>query len=135
MRKDRSLRRALITGFGALVLFGSWAFYINSGNGWEQRLLSTASQGLFSFTGTFITTLLIELLFRLGGRGSQGALAGFVGGPVIILSAMALGHYLVGTPRILHTLLPSMISGVLFAGTYVIVLMRMDQQTEIDTRP
>lgn len=123
-------RRALLVGFGAFLLFGTWAIIANREHSLFEMLRAGFAQGTFSFVSSTCGVYLIEWLYGRGRTATQKLLLGAVGAPMIILATMTTGHLLARTPNVVTTLLPSWISGAIFCVTYTFGLRRMVPSAE-----
>jgi hypothetical protein len=121
-----SRRRALIVGCGAFLLFGGWALIANRAHPATDMARAALAQGSLSFVSTTFSVLLLEYLYGLGRTPRRKLLLAGIGTPAIILVTMTVVHALAGTPSILVTLLPSGISGTIFAVTYTLNLRRLE---------
>ena len=121
-----SRRRALIVGCGAFLLFGGWALIANRAHPATAMARAALAQGSLSFVSTTFSVLLLESLYGLGRTPGRKLVLAGIGTPAIILVTMTVVHALAGTPSILVTLLPSGISGTIFAITYTLNLRRLE---------
>jgi len=122
-----SRKRALLVGVGAVLLFGSWALFANRARPLSDMIRAALAQGSFSFLSTTFSVLLLEFLYGLGRTPARKVILGAIGTPVIILVAMTTGHLLARTPNVIATLLPSWISGTIFAVVYTLNLRRLER--------
>jgi hypothetical protein len=122
-----SRKRALLVGAGAFVLFGSWALFANRAHPAPAMARAALAQGSFSAVSSTCAVLLLEYLYGLGRTPARKVMLGAAGTPVIIFLAMAGGHLLARTPNVVATLLPSWISGTIFAVVYTVNLRRLDR--------
>jgi hypothetical protein len=116
-------KRAGVTALGAALLFGAWAAYANWDHGAGAVLRATIAQAGLSATSTFAAVLLLEFLFNLAERPALRFALGALVTPLCIFTAMAVVHLLAGTPRILVTIAPSLVSGSIFCLTYTAGLL------------
>lgn len=114
--------RALALALAAALFYGTWAYLANRGSGPGVGLRAASVQAIYSATSTLALVVLIERLFVLGRAGGRDLRRAFwIAGPgaaaamIVILFA---AHALAGTPRVLVTILPSMIVGSTFCITY-----------------
>lgn len=121
-----SRKRAVIVGCGAFLLFGAWALIANRAHPLPDMARAALTQGALSFTSTAFSVLLLEYLYGLGRTPGRKLVLAAVGTPAVILVTMTVVHALAGTPRIAVTLLPSGISGTIFAVAYTLNLRRLE---------
>ncbi len=118
----RDLHRAILLGIGAACLYGTWAFYTNAHGGVAAGLCAAATQACLSFTATVAQIVLLGALFRLGRTPAEGFVAAVVGGSMIGNGVSATAHLLAGTPHVLATIAPSMLTGLIVNALYARVL-------------
>ncbi|NUP05421.1 MAG: hypothetical protein HOW73_05100 [Polyangiaceae bacterium] len=107
-------------GFGVLaaLLWGGWALYVNASAGAGPAARATLAQALLSFSATAGLSFVLERLFRLGRTPLRGFFIAAVGTTSISASTMATVHAIVGTPRILATVGPTVALGATFFTVY-----------------
>ena len=86
----------------AFVLWGSWAYYIN--NSGNSGIISGIAQGLASFVITICMIHIVTWFFNYLPKTSVTLILPSVLTICITGSALFIVHFLVGTPRILHTI-------------------------------
>lgn len=126
-RRAGSRRRALLVGGAAFLLFGSWALFANRAHPWPAMARAALAQGVFSFLSSTFSVLLLEYLYGLGSTPARRIALAAIGTPATILLAMTCGHLVAGTPNVVATLLPSWISGSIFAVVYTLNLRRLER--------
>jgi hypothetical protein len=98
----------LISAFLAFVLWGSWAYYVNSSNSVQSGVISALTQGTASFTITFIMVRAVTFLFHW----FQNPVAKIVLPAMIVVSISCLClvnvHTMMGTPRVFYTIIPGL---------------------------
>ncbi len=103
-----SRRFNLLSAFLAFLLWGGWAFYINGGNGQGIRFFSGITQGIGSFIATFVMVSAVTWLFHCFNKSWLKLILP----PFITVgctgSCLACIHYIIGTPKIIHTILPAL---------------------------
>lgn len=111
---ETTKRFNLISAFLAFLLWGGWAFYVNGGFDGATRIISGMTQGVASFIITLIMVRVVGWIFnRLPDDGLRLLL------PAIITvfctgSVLYFVHTLVGTPKIIHTIVPALSVAFLF---------------------
>lgn len=98
----------LVSAFGAAVLWGGWAYYVNGGAGPYQRVTTMVVQGGASFLITLFLVWSVTLCLNwLPDTPAQAVLPALmtvsVSGSVLVLA-----HLLAGTPNILTTIAPAL---------------------------
>lgn len=111
-------RRAILSGVGAALLFGGWAIFANRRYPAGDIARAALAQAALSALSTTAAVLLLEFLFnRPRNLIARACLAG-LGTPLAILATMAGVHAIAGTPRLLATIAPSLVSGTIFCLVY-----------------
>jgi hypothetical protein len=123
-------KRAGVTALGAALLFGGWAAFANWDHGAAAVLRATLAQAGLSATSTFAAVLLLEFLFNLAEHPALRFALGALATPLCMFAAMAVVHLLAGTPRILVTIAPSLVSGSIFCVTYTAGLLATARRRE-----
>lgn len=104
----------LLSAFGAFLLWGGWAWYVN-GPGSAAGLLSGVTQGAFSFC---MTLVLVYLVTHMRGYFATDS-ARLLLPPVLTVCAttalLVLIHWAISTPRLLATILPTVSVALLFS--------------------
>lgn len=92
----------------AFLLWGGWAFYVNSKESFAAGLLAGFTQGIASFMITLFMVHAVTCLFlRIAGQTSRLVLPAVV--TVAFTGSCLAGlHYLAGTPSILPTIAPAL---------------------------
>ena len=119
-----------MTAAGAAVLFGGWAAFANRHHPVKSVLTATLAQAGLSALSTLAAVLLLEFLFNLSRVGLVRFLFGAVVTPLCIIIVMGSLHWVVGTPRILVTIAPSLVSGTLFCTVYTAGLLAAVRRRE-----
>lgn len=116
----------LISAFGAFVLWGGWAWYVN-GPGSAAGLLSGVVQGTFSFCMTLVLVYLVTH-FR---RYFATVRARLLLPPFLTVSVttllLTLIHWSISTPRLLATIVPAVSVALLFSLFTAFKLHRIEE--------
>ncbi|EPF80680.1 hypothetical protein [Acinetobacter rudis] len=109
-------RYNFLSAFFALVLWGSWSFYVNNQQaGFEAGLISGIAQGLCSFLITLFMTFLIEKQFNF----YRSNFTKLILPPIITVlftgSCLVTVHLLIHTPDIVKTISPALTVALIFA--------------------
>ncbi len=118
MRKRGKYFKSVVLGLLAFVLYGGWALYSNLEYGGWIASVAGITQGGMSFLITTLLSSLMMYLFEKGRTVVEKFLYAVIGTNVITLPGMCLAHYMVGTPNIVQTILPSAIIGFFFTLFY-----------------
>lgn len=109
-------RYHFLSAFFALMLWGSWSFYVNSQQGnFKLGLISGLAQGICSFLITLFMTHFIEKQFNYY-RSTWSKL--FLPPLITILvtgSCLITVHTLIHTPNIIKTVSPALTVALIFA--------------------
>lgn len=106
------------TATGAAILYGSWAGFSNREHGTWVALEACLLQGALSFLSTLTLVLVLEALFRQGGRALAGFLLATVGTISLMSAVMTTAHWVAGTPNLVTTIAPSIVVGSVFFIAY-----------------
>ncbi len=119
--------RSLAAGILALLVYGGWAYYINSGYGVATGFRAATVQGSYSMALTLSTTLLMEGLYRSlqSPDSMRGLLLTILLTCLMTFSTAFLINWIFGTPRILLTILPGFLIGTVYTISYVYALHRL----------
>ncbi len=112
----------------AVVIYGGWAWCANLGEPQRVAFRAAATQGGTSGLSTLFTSSLVELVFARIGISWLGIAASATIPPTLTGLMHGIAQWLVGTPNILVTILPSVVMGYVFAGIYTTGLARVVQQ-------
>jgi hypothetical protein len=121
----RRVLRVLVMTVLAIVLYGGWAFWVNHGEPPGVALRAAATQGGTSALSTLFTASLVELVFARLRLSWVAGLAAATLPPTLTGSMHAIAQWLAGTPGVLATVLPSVVMGYVFAGSYTVGLARL----------
>lgn len=113
-----SFIRPLISAVGAVLVQGSWALYANWVAGADAATRAGITQAIFSFSATFVMSVILERLFRVGRTPSHGFWIAAVGTSTINAVLVSATHWIAGTPRVLATITPSVAIGTVFYTMY-----------------
>jgi hypothetical protein len=116
--------RVLALTLLAALVYGGWAFAVNLQHGAAPALRAGCLQGVSSATTTLVMSSAVERLYAArAGRPLRRLVAWLA--PASLGACLHVSiHVLAGTPEILITILPSVVLGAVFAGLYVLGLMR-----------
>lgn len=121
---SRSVLRAATTGLLAAVAFGAWAAYANRGHDVATTARAAFAQALLSFASSAAAVGLLERLFAAASSPVVG-FAVAVTGTMGVIGVVLVGvHAAVGTPELLATIAPSLLSGLGFSTLYAAGLLR-----------
>ncbi len=99
---------SLISAFLAFVLWGCWAYHVNSAHSVQSGVISAFTQGTASFTITFLMVRAVTFLFHW----FQNPMARIILPAMIVVSISCLClvnvHTMMGTPRVFYTIMPGL---------------------------
>jgi hypothetical protein len=113
---NRAVLRALLLAAGSAVFYGGWALYANWSSG--RALRACLAQAAVSFASTMTLTLVAEWLFRRGETPQRGFVLSASGTAALIAVVTTTVHVVVGTPRVMMTVAPSIVCGSMFFTAY-----------------
>ena len=126
-------QRSIASATAAFLFYGGWAFLVNSMHGSMIALKAACVQGGYSFTLTFVMTVLVEGLFRVVSKLSVSAAlvnwATIVLTCVIVFTTSWMVNVVAGTPEIFKTVVLGYIIGGIYTVTYVFGLAKAQQLT------
>ncbi|MEN8795755.1 MAG: hypothetical protein ABF328_03505 [Akkermansiaceae bacterium] len=108
----------------AMVFFIIWGLWVNWEYGFGSRIQVALTQGVVSFVSTLFSA---ELIVWLGKRMAGKRWAVFWTGAfswLLFYTLITMAHFLAGTPELLATMLPGMITGVFFCFGYALRVQR-----------
>lgn len=104
----------------AMAFFITWGLWVNWEYGLSSRIQVAMTQGVVSFASTLFSA---ELIVWLGMRFQKSKHPVLWTGAAswVVFYAIIFGvHFLTGTPELLITLLPGMITGIFFCFGYAL---------------
>ena len=109
----------------AFILWGGWAFYVNSGSGISVRIIAGLVQGSASLIITLVMIKLVTAIFhRLPDNPLRIILAAFIT-VSITGSGLMLAHSVANTPRIIATISPALTVAFVFCLYTALKLHRL----------
>ena len=116
----------------AAVAFIAWGIYANWQHGVGKITQVAVTQGIVSFVATWTTSEVIVFFYRklhkLAGAVWWTALASYLSTYSVIL----LAHKIAGTPEFWKTVIPGMVSGLIFCIAYSFRLQKWYQKNDRD---
>lgn len=112
------LRRRVLVSLGASLLYGPWAYAVNSDFGWVPAARATLTQGVTSFLATMVMVSVLEWVFHRVGGGGRGAVIAAASTWLLGGSTVILAHMLNGTPAPFTSSAPSILVGTVFYPVY-----------------
>ena len=119
-------RRAFFSAVVAFIIWGSWALIAHWDYAIWVKVKAGVTQGMSSFTFTYIGTIMLERLFRVGKTPLTQVLISGLGTFGIVLSSVLVIHTLAGTPEMLLTIAPSMTVSFFYCLSYAAALRKLD---------
>jgi hypothetical protein len=130
----KSIGRGLVSAVLGFAAFGAWAALANWSHGAHARLVAGVTQGTLSFCTTFTISMVAEVICATTRRRALQLALSTVGTASVLAMALAAVHAAVGTPEIVRTIAPSVLSGTIFCTSYVLVLRRAQEGRAHATR-
>lgn len=130
-----AFQRSLISAIAALLGYGGWAYLVNSMHGESAAFKAACVQGGYSFTLTFVVTMLIEGLYRslnrvlLNGRTAQAVTV--IATCAILFSTSWWINAMAGTPEIFSTVILGYVIGAIYTTSYVAGLAYKKRQPRV----
>jgi len=129
------LQRSLLSSFAGFIVYGSWAYMVNSMHGVAAGVKAACVQGGYSFALTFVMTMLIEMLYRCASRYSESEKAAsvltIVATCAIIFSTSWWVNVIAGTPEIFNTVILGYVFGGIYTCSYVVGLSKARRRQKI----
>ena len=120
--------RSVTAGILALIVYGGWAYYVNSPYGVSAGIRAASVQGGYSLVLTLSTTLLMEGLYHslqsIRPGGGNLVLTVLLTSAVTFTTAWVINRGF-GTPRIFMTILPGFLIGTAYTIAYVFALHKL----------
>jgi len=116
----------LLSAVIAFILWGSWAFFANSGHGGAAQLSAFITQGSASFVITLVMTRFVAMLFsRIHHYRVRAVIPAAV--TVSVTGTLLITvHYLAGTPEVIATVSPALSVAFLYC---LYTTYKLQQQT------
>ncbi len=121
-------RRVILTSTAAFIVYGSWALFINFSYGLSIALWACFAQGISSTLSTLLITTLIELFFTQFGHSKIALLLSGLLPPTLTTFIHAAMQWIVRTPDITITILPSVVMGYIFSALYLRALIYLEEE-------
>lgn len=129
---EKSIRTSwlynLLSAFLAFVLWGSWAYYINSTSSPLAGVISALTQGTASFLITLVMVHAVAFLYHW----FQSPVTKVVLPAIVVVSFTSVilvnVHTLMGTPRVFYTILPGLTVAFFFCLLTSFKLFKIHQQ-------
>ena len=114
MMSETSIRYKFSAAIQGFLLWGCWAFYINSKVSFSAGITAGLVQGLFSFFATLVVIFLLTKLYNY----FELRCFKLVASPIIMIIGLTIilvsVHKLAETPRLFSTIAPSLIVAIGF---------------------
>ena len=126
----------MISAFAGLIAYGVWAYMVNVMHGIPAAVKAACVQGGYSFTLTFIMTMLIELLYRVASRISRSEIVTntmtIVSTCGVIFSTSWWVNVMAGTPEIFDTVILGYVVGGVYTAYYVLSLSKAQMRQLVE---
>ena len=130
MNNTFKMQRSLLYGFVAAVIYGLIAVFSHWHHPLPVMVKASLSHGAFCFIMTCISTAMMEFFFA---RPKKPLFKYLIGGGVpglINLSLLLSTHYLMATPEIFKTVVPTILTSLPYYLLFPLKLMHEWQQTK-----
>ena len=119
--------RGIAAGILGFVVYGGWAFYVNSQHGIALGFKAGLVQGTYSFALTLSTTMLMEfLLTSLQNTRGPYFLTLSITNTITFATAYLI-NWVFRTPEILLTIFPGFLIGIAYSAFYLLSLSRLSR--------
>jgi hypothetical protein len=129
---DSRTLRGIAAGILGFVVYGGWAFYVNSQHGAAVGLKAGFVQGTYSFALTLSTTLLMEFLWTsLQNTRGRYFLTLSITNSLTFTTAYLINSVFL-TPEILPTIIPGFLIGIVYSAFYLFSLRKLNNLNHAD---
>lgn len=108
----------------AAAAFIAWGLFVNWHHGWTSRLQVACTQGIISLVSTYFSAELVVAFVRKFQNTSFPVILGGLASYLVIYVLVLGGHFVAGTPEFWPTVIPGMITGVVFCFGYALRVAR-----------
>ncbi len=128
MRPDLSSAyfRSVMAGLAGFIVYGGWAFYVNSDYGNASGIKAGVVQGSYSFSLTLGATMLMEYLWAKLQKTRSPVILTLLAANTLTLTVAYTINWIFATPEILTTIAPGFFIGILFTSSYVMALSKLN---------
>jgi len=117
--------RLLVPPLAGFCFYGAWAFYVNMDYGSSMGITAAMTQGSYSFVVTLLLAVLVERLFVRFQNITFGAFwVGLIAITLLGVVSWAV-NALVGTPKIIWTILPGLTVSAIYTTMYIMTLSKL----------
>jgi hypothetical protein len=129
---DFRMLRAIAAGILGFIVYGGWAFYVNSKHGVAVGLKAGFVQGTYSFALTLSTALFMEFLWTsLQNTRERYFLTLSITNSLTFATAY-LVNWVFLTPEILPTIIPGFLIGIIYSAFYLFSLRKLNNLNHAD---
>jgi len=121
---------SLKMGLLAMVGFIAWGLWVNWEHGLASRIQVALTQGIISLVSTYYSAELVVWLVRKFLSSRYPVFLAGTTSYLIIYAFVWAGHVGAGTPELLMTMLPGMITGLFFCYGYALPVNRFIRMTQ-----
>lgn len=115
----KSEKANIVAAVLALLVYGTWAGWVNSEYGLAVALRAGFGQGIYAFISTWVVTAFARKVLAKFGPNWKGILISFSSTFVVMLAFPVVIHNLLMTPDILEAILPGLIWGSGYIGVVI----------------
>ena len=127
------LKKGVLSGLFFTLVWSSWAYYINFGVDSELAIEAAKTQAIFTIINAFIYTVTLDYILCRIDKTLAAFIISFFLPNIITTSVLYSMHALNGTPKILETILPSMIFIYLVSLVYITLNLRKRGKSQFIT--
>jgi hypothetical protein len=124
--------RGIAAGTLGFIVYGGWAFYVNSQHGIAVGFKAGFVQGTYSFALTLSTTMLMEFLWTSLQNTRRPYFLTLSITNTITFTTAYLINWVFGTPEILLTILPGFLIGIGYTAFYLFSLSKLNSVNHAD---
>ena len=116
--KRKGLIESILLAAAASVFFIAWGVYANWEHGLGAIVQVAVTQGVISFSSTFLSAELLQRMYGALRRARMPGILNVLFGILIINGTVACAHWMAGTPEIWMTMLPGAVISLFFCSGY-----------------
>jgi len=105
-----------------MLIYGSWAAFVNLEHGTDMAIRAGLGQGAYAFVSTWLITAVARGALARFGKQWVGLCASFLLSFAVMLSLPLLPHSLLGTIDVWEAILP----GLIWGSGYIILVLWID---------
>ncbi len=123
--------RTMLIALVAAGAYGSWAALAHYNNGLDVALRAGLTLAALTFTATTMLVFVLERLFRLSSNPLHGFWLASIVTSTLSAAWLATGHMLMGTPRVVAAVTPSVLIGTTLYFAYASGLLARARRAQV----